>query len=248
MFLKKEFSAEQIYFEDDNLTFDMNWAKRLFSEIGRLGLELEIFLRNGIRADRVDSELLELMKKAGVNRVWFSPESGSQRILDQVIQKKMKLEDCENAIRLARKAGLNVTCFFIIGFPQETLEDVRQTLRYAEKLKKMGCDSVWISCATPYPGTELFLDCIRRGIISAEHLDYQSLSTLDSIISNEWFSAGQIKQIRDRAMREMNSKSLADVTRLIRKRVEMLFRNPVLFFRIGFWRAVHAIRKKVIHV
>ena len=83
------------------------------------------------------------------------------------------------------------------------LEDVRQTIRYAEKLKRLGCDSIWISCAMPYPGTRLYSKCIERGILP-KGFDYQDLSTMDAVISNSSFTAGQIKSLRDEAMKRIN--------------------------------------------
>jgi magnesium-protoporphyrin IX monomethyl ester (oxidative) cyclase len=227
--LKREFDVQQIYFEDDNLTFDMQWAKELFSGIIQEDLGIEIYFRNGIRADRVDLKLLTLMKKAGSRRVWFAPESGSQETLDNIIKKKMKLEDCEIAVKMAKDVGLAVTCFLIIGFPEETIEDIKQTVQYGHKLKKLGCDSIWISCAIPYPGTELFDNCIDRGIISNDRMDYQSMSTMDSIIYNEHFSSDEVKRIRDQAMREFNRKNFKDIFKAVMRRVVPQFSKSSLY-------------------
>lgn len=231
IFLKHELDVQQVFFEDDNLTFDMKWAKKLFSGIIQENLGIEIYLRNGIRADRVDLELLSLMQKAGVRRVWFAPETGSQDTLDNIIKKKMKLEDCEKAIGMARRAGLAVTCFLVIGFPEETIEDINQTIQYGYKLRKLGCDSIWISCAVPYPGTELFHNCINRGIISEERIDYQSLSTMDSIIYNEHFSSNEIKGIRDQSMKDLNSRNVRNVLQTVSRGFTLLFSSPSLFIR-----------------
>jgi magnesium-protoporphyrin IX monomethyl ester (oxidative) cyclase len=201
--LRNRFGIEEIWFEDDNLTAHMAWAKELFKGIVRRDYGLSLYFRNGIRGDRVDLELLTLMRRAGGRRVCFAPESGSQETLDRIINKRMKLEDVEKAIVLARKAGLAVTSFLVIGFPEETIEDVRQTIGYAEKLKKLGCDSIWISCAMPYPGTRLYAQCIERGILP-EGVDYQDLSTMDAVISNSSFTAGQVKSLRDEAMKRLN--------------------------------------------
>jgi radical SAM superfamily enzyme YgiQ (UPF0313 family) len=229
--LKREFDVQQIFFEDDNLTFNMKWAKELFNGIIQEDLGLEIYLRNGIRADKVDLELLTLMKKAGARRVWFSPESGSQETLHNIIKKKMKLEDCEKAVRMARNVGLAVTCFLIIGFPEETIEDIKQTVQYGHKLKKLGCDSIWISCAVPYPGTKLFDNCINRGIISYGEIDYQSMYTMDSIIYNEYFSSDELKEIRDQAMSELNRRNFKDILKVMQRGVVLLSSSPSLFIK-----------------
>ena len=225
-FLKQEFDVKEVFFEDDNLTFNMNRAKELFNRIIQEDFGLEINFRNGIRADRVDSELLKLMKRAGVRRVRFAPESGSQETLDRIIKKNMKLEDCEKAIRMAKDAGIEVTGLLVIGFPEETMQDIMQTIQYGHKLKKLGCDSVWVGCATPYPGTELLANCIKRGIIDEKKIDYQSLTYMDSVIHNEWFTSEEVKTIRDQAVHEFNRRTFRDT---FRRGMRLLFSHPLVF-------------------
>ena len=214
-----------------------------FTGIIRLNLNIEIYLRNGIRADKVDLDLLKLMRAAGVQRVWFAPESGSQKTLDRIINKKMRLSDCETAIRMAKQAGLAVTCFLVIGFPDETLEDVQQTIRYGHKLRKLGCDSIWISCAVPYPGTTLFRDCLARGILSEGQIDYQSLSTMESIISNEWFTAEEIKTMRDQAMIALNRPDTIFGSEALHAVMLLLKSDPLLFGRKVLGRLKRILRQ-----
>ena len=247
--LKSVFDIEQVFFEDDNLTCDMEWAKELFRKIVNENLNIEIYMRNGIRADRVDLELLQLMKSAGVRRVWFAPESGSQETLDKIIKKDMRLEDCEKAVQMAKGIGLDVTCFLVIGFPEETMEDIRQTIQYGYILKKLGCDTIWLSCASPYPGSELFNDCAKRGLISEENPDYQSISTMDSIIYNDHFSSDQIKRIRDQAMRDLNPLNFKQRLKRIQKNIVLLFLSPSLFAKklvVGLTR--YAMHRMIVYI
>ncbi|MCX7050194.1 MAG: radical SAM protein [Candidatus Sumerlaeota bacterium] len=231
LLLRRQFGVNEIFFEDDNLTLNMQWAKELFVRIIQENLGLKIFFRNGIRADRVDMELLGLMKKAGVRQVWFAPESGSQETLDRIIKKRMKLEDCEDAIRMAKSAGLEVACFLVIGFPEETVEDVRKTITYGRRLKQLGCDYIWVSCAMPYPGTELFAQCLKKGIIREDQIDYQSMATTDAIIGNEWFSVEEIKRIRDQAMRDLNRPGLKEILKAVRRAAVLLATDPLFLMK-----------------
>lgn len=227
-FLKQEFNVEQLYFEDDNFTFNINRAKEILGGIIQKDFGVEIIFRNGIRADRVDPELLKLMKRAGVKDVRFSPESGSQETLDRIIKKNLKLEDCEKAVRMAKDAGIKVTCFLVIGFPEETMQDIMQTVQYGHKLKKLGADFIWVSCATPYPGTELLVNCIKKGILDEESLDYQSLTYMDAVIHNEWFTSEEVKSIRDQAVRDFSRRTLKD---LFLRGTMLLLSHPVVFMR-----------------
>ena len=166
-------------------------------------MNIEIGVRNGIRADRVDKELLSLMKKAGCSRVCFAPESGSQKTLDNIIGKHLRLEEVEKAVREAHSVGLYVTCFFVIGFPGETISDMHQTIDFARKLRKIGCDTVDINCATPYPGTSLYSKCMKEDLID-KNIDYARLHTWESIISTADFKPEQVMSLRMEAMKDLS--------------------------------------------
>jgi radical SAM superfamily enzyme YgiQ (UPF0313 family) len=212
-FLYYKHGVREVFFEDDNLTASMSWAKELFHRLSRQNIDIEIGVRNGIRADRIDRELLQLMKKAGCSRVCFAPESGNQLILDNIIGKKLELAEVEKAVVLARAVGLNVTCFFVIGLPDETKDDIQKTIDFAYKLRRLGCDSIDINCATPYPGTRLYSECRNRGYISDE-LDYSQLHTGIAVISTPNFTAKEITSLRSEAMQNLKE-NLIEKTRRV---------------------------------
>lgn len=219
-----KYGVKEIFFEDDNLTSNMSWAKELFDRLASLNFNIEIGVRNGIRADRVDKELLCLMQKAGCVRVCFAPESGKQEVLDTIIDKRLMLHDVENAVRLARLVGLNVTCFFVIGLPGETIIDIHETINFAKKLRRIGCDTVDINCATPYPGTSLYLKCIKEGLIPGD-IDFTRLHTCESIISTEEFTPEQVMSLRKEAIKKLSESFVEKLRRWVRN-----FKiNPILY-------------------
>ncbi len=226
---EKEYQIQEIFFEDDNLTTYKQWAKELFQRIADLNLGIRFYARNGIRADSVDKELLLLMRAAGFQDFYISPESGSQRTLDEIIGKKMKLSDCENAIRLAKEVSLDVHTFFVVGFPDETWEDLETTLKYARHLKELGALGFWFSTATPYPGTRLFNECVERGLIDVDHLDYRRLRTPDYIINHPIFSREELLSFRKKAMEEFSLPRYSMMGK-IRKGISLLRRDPAMFY------------------
>ena len=199
---KQRYKIQEIYFEDDNLTTNKRWAKELFRKIAACNFRIRLYARNGIRADSIDRELLELMKAAGFQDIVIAPESGSQETLDKIIGKKMKLEDCTNAVKLARQVHLGIGLFFVIGFPEETWEDISATLDYARYLKQLGATGPWISLASPYPGTRFYTECVQRNLLTTD-FDFRRCRTEDYQIVNAHYSADELKAFRAKAMAEL---------------------------------------------
>lgn len=223
---ERQYRIQEIYFEDDNLTANKRWAKELFRRIAERNFGIRFFARNGIRADTVDKELLTLMKAAGFQDFMIAPESGSQRTLDLIIGKKMRLEDCTRAVGLARETNLGVNLFFVIGFPQETWEDIEATINYAHSLKKLGAKGVWISLASPYPGTRLFEECLEKGLLPKD-FDYRKCRTADYQIINRTYSAGELKAFRAKAMAELTPRNT--IFSMARNACKYLLTDPSYF-------------------
>jgi anaerobic magnesium-protoporphyrin IX monomethyl ester cyclase len=104
------------------------------------------------RADRVDPELLALMKRAGCEQIFFGIESGDLESLAR-IRKKMPLEQIRDAVAMVREHEIRCTGFFMIGFPWETREHIERTAEFATSLE---LDAISLFSATPLPGTELW--------------------------------------------------------------------------------------------
>lgn len=125
--------CRQMTILDDNFTFDRQRAVDICSTLIKEDLKgLELNCNNGIRADRVDYELLKLMREAGFAYLAFGVEGGNDRILKN-INKGIKMEVIEEAIRNSIDLGFRVTLFFIVGSPGETMDDVKDSINLALK-------------------------------------------------------------------------------------------------------------------
>jgi len=162
----------EIHIIDDIFTADMNRAYTICEEILKRGLKFPWYPRGGIRVDRVNLDLLKIMKKSGCYRIPFGIESGSQRVID-VINKRITLEQAENAVRLAKEAGLETECYFMIGHQTETEEDIRKSIDFAIRLDP---DYVKFAIAIPLPGTPMFDDMYRKGQIKTKDWDKYNFS------------------------------------------------------------------------
>ena len=104
----KTFGIKQIDFSDDNMTLDKQRMAEICDLIVERGLKFEWFTPNGIRADTLDEALLRKMKAAGCKKIRIAPESGVQRIVNEVIKKNQDLKAVEQAVVLCKKVGIKV--------------------------------------------------------------------------------------------------------------------------------------------
>ncbi len=107
------------------------------------------------RCDLMTNELMQLMKNAGCNHVFYGVETGSESI-QKKIGKNLKLGNKEEAIAMAIDAGLKFTTSYMIGYPEESLADIGETLRHALYDAASGAKRVLISILTPLPETKIF--------------------------------------------------------------------------------------------
>jgi len=103
-----------------------------------------------IRAGLADHDMLEQMKRAGLKSVHVRIETGSQRVLDEVYQKGVTIEQVRRTVSIAHEMGLGVWGYFTLGAPGETEAELRETAALAAELP---LDDATFSVATPLPQT-----------------------------------------------------------------------------------------------
>ena len=185
------YDIRQIDFLDDNIAFDRKRLETICDLIVEKDLNIEWCTPNGVRADSLDSELLAKMRKAGCVSILIAPESGVQRVVDQIIKKRQDLRKVEEVIIAARKLGIKVGCFFIIGMIGETKDDIKATIKYAYKLRKLGADRFYFSYATPLYGTELYKQAKEGGFLKSTFSD-EALSEVKPLIETPEFTCDDL--------------------------------------------------------
>jgi anaerobic magnesium-protoporphyrin IX monomethyl ester cyclase len=188
------YRVKQIDFYDDNLTLDKKRMEKICDLIVKRGLRIEWFTPSGVRADTLDETLLTKMKESGCKKIRLAPESGVQRVVDQIIKKNLDLKRVEQAVVLAKKVGIKVGCFFVIGFIGETKEDIRKTINYAYKLRQLGAESFIFSIATPIYGTELYEQAKRGGFLRDCYGD-EALAATEPLIETPEFTADELREL-----------------------------------------------------
>jgi len=138
---------------DDNFSFDKERVHKICSEITKRNLKgLNLRCGNGLRADKVDKDMLKDLKEAGFCHIAFGVESGSDVVL-RAMKKGETKEVMDKAISTACQLGFDVTLFFIIGLPGETESTLEDTFRLAAKYPVM--EAKFFN-PIPYPKTELY--------------------------------------------------------------------------------------------
>lgn len=117
-------------------------------------LEFPVSWRCSARTDCVDRELLDIMAASGMKSIFFGIETGSLR-MQKLTNKRLKLDDVVGLLRYISDKGIKATTSFIYGFPEETEDDVNDTLELITRIADIGNVSVWTHLCTFLPGTEL---------------------------------------------------------------------------------------------
>ena len=133
------------------------------------------------RVDSVCMELFPAMAKAHCRTLMFGIESGSQKILDR-LKKEQTLEEIETAVNKAKDAGIEIVHgFFVVGNPDETEEDMRQSFRFASKLR---IDTFGFNRLCVYRGTPLWQEYVKRGLVNdaTDWYKYFKCSSIDPTV------------------------------------------------------------------
>lgn len=144
--------ARRLVLLDELVNVNERHFDHLLERLGELDLRFDV--PNGMRADYLTREHVARMR-GRVSMLSVSAESGSQRVLDTVVNKRLDLRHIEAAAAHARSEGVPLLVHFIIGFPGESAREVNETLAFAMDLWDRHGAYPAVQYATPLPGTGL---------------------------------------------------------------------------------------------
>ena len=151
--------VKEVHFEDDLFTIKNARTVEICRKIRDAGLKLHLKVRS--RVDTIDPEMLSEMKKSGVRTVVYGFESGSQTVLD-AMNKKTKVAQNHDAVRMTKKAGLRCYADMFLGFPGETLETIAETERFLLKARPSALN---MSILVPFPATRVYDQAKANGTL-----------------------------------------------------------------------------------
>ncbi|MCB9716255.1 MAG: radical SAM protein [Myxococcales bacterium] len=148
----RSLGATRVAVLDELVNVSERHLDALLKAVGELELRLEI--PNGMRADYLRPEHLQAMK-GRVTTVSVSAESGSPRVVRDVVRKRLDLQAIVDAARHAQQAEVPLMIHYMIGLPGETAEEINETLAFALDLWDRYRAWPAVQYATPLPGTAL---------------------------------------------------------------------------------------------
>ncbi|HJV34534.1 B12-binding domain-containing radical SAM protein [Geomonas sp.] len=159
----KRRGTESVLIVDDNITLDPPRFRRLAEAIVENGLNsMEYLVQASVAGIVADPELIPALARANFGLVFLGIESVLPKNLS-LFQKGDITKKTEEAVRRLREHGIGVMGGFIIGNPDDDVDDVRAIFRASKRLR---IDLPYVQCVTPYPGTQIREELLQEGLVT----------------------------------------------------------------------------------
>lgn len=211
-FLLKQ-GIKEIHIMDDNFTVHKQRVLEFRDEILKRDIKTTFVFSNGLRADKIDEDILKALKDIGVLSVGFGVESGNQTILNN-IKKDINLETVRKVYRLSKKFAFETWGFFIIGLPGDTKETVRDTIYFAKELDP---DFAKFLILKPFPGSEVFEQLNKDNLIFDFNYDNYGVYT-KPVHNLKNLTADDMLKLQKQAFREFYLNPKKIIQHLLRMR------------------------------
>lgn len=181
--LVTQYGVQEIQFMDDNLTINRKFAVELFNNLKKYNLKW--CTPNGLFFNSLDDELLELMAESGCYQITLAIESGSKRLLKEVVGKNVNLDNVKKIVSKAHSLKLGVHGLFVVGIIGETIEELKQTLKFPFENE---FDSVSFSVANAFKGSRLYDICLKKGyeILKHDSVNYKQTNYIIPKTSDDY--------------------------------------------------------------
>ena len=157
------------------------------------GLKFNIWAYS--RVDTAKPQYLETLKKAGVNHLALGIESASQTVRQEIDKGRFKEVNIRDIVKEIDDHGIGVGGNFIVGLPSDTLESMQQTYELALDLPLANMN---VYCATSLPGSPLYLENKKNGMVLPEKYSEFGFLSYDHIPnSTEFLSSKEVLKFRD---------------------------------------------------
>jgi len=189
-----KYGVTQVTFYDDAFSVNRDRVLKICEELHTR--KLDMTWDCGTRVDMVDREMLKIMHDSGCIAVWLGVESGSEAMLG-AMNKRIKLDQTRTAYKTAQSVGLMTIANTVLGFPGETEQTAKDTIRF---IKELNPDDVGFYVATPYPGTPMYEQVKKNGWLRIT--DFDKYDTAGPTFETPWLSMEKLAKIRYNAYQQ----------------------------------------------
>ncbi|HUT03433.1 MAG TPA: radical SAM protein [bacterium] len=169
----KQYGVREVMFYDTVMTLDKQRMTEICDEIIRRAIKIK--WETPTRVDLVDPELLSKMAKSGCARLRFGVESGVPSVL-KLMRKGISIEQIRTAFRWTQEAGIEAFAYFMIGYPTESVQTIKETIRFAISLKP---DMAMFTATVAHPHTHLYELALQHGLVKGDYWREFTLGNTD---------------------------------------------------------------------
>jgi len=187
-YLTARYNIRGISFRDPNMTFNKKRAHEFAELLLRYNLNIRWSME--ARTDRLDPDLIRLLNRAGLRSIEVGVESADQQVLRGNKRKAIPRPQQESIIECCQKLGIRVIANYTLGLPNDTVEGIRETIRYAKKLNTF---AIQFTVTTPYPGTQ-FYDRVQHSIFEK---DWEQFNGWTSVYRHPSVSTEELHRLRE---------------------------------------------------
>ncbi|HKD02609.1 MAG TPA: cobalamin-dependent protein [Terriglobales bacterium] len=190
--LVSQYGVDFIHFEDDNFTHLPERYDEIIKVVSTIRPRIGWDTPNGVRGDSWTRERIRQAKESGCEFLTVAIESAVPRVLNEIVRKKLDLDRVEEMIRWCHEFGLRLHAFYIIGFPGETLDEMRTTIAFAlDRYRRYGV-TPFLQVLIPIPGTPIYKRILKMGFFKG------NLETKHNQVTTADFNPDQVRQLYQR--------------------------------------------------
>lgn len=190
--LKEKYGIKSVIFDDDNMFTNTKRAKDLLRTMIRRGLSMP-WTSLATAVFRLDEEMIDLMYESGNTYIDVAIESGTERVMRDVILKPLDFKHAVKMVKYARDKGIFVAANYILGFPTETWEEILETIAFSEKIN---ADYSKFFIAIPLKNTEMYDLALQTNTLLVDPVQAENMWTVGGTISSKYWSEDDLTILR----------------------------------------------------
>jgi magnesium-protoporphyrin IX monomethyl ester (oxidative) cyclase len=191
--LYTDYNLQTLLIRDENFNVNKKHVMNVLNSIVDLNIPINWLDTNGLHVNSINKTFLDLCKKSGCLRAVLAIESSSPRVLRDVMNKNVDLAHAKAMAKYCHEIDLPLECYFVIGNPGETMDEIRQTISFASELD---ADKCTFSIATPFPGTNYYKYAVSNNLIETDIESTLGMQYMNVSMHCQEYTAAELKDVQ----------------------------------------------------